>query len=117
MTTLEQKLKHAEYMRNYYHTNPKYRENLKRWQSNNPNKIIEYRRTMQEKTIRFKDKYVYLNKKVRIGICSKCGKQGGKTDIHHDKYDDSNPLAHTRELCVLCHKLEHGGRDKSGRWL
>lgn len=25
------------------------------------------------------------------------------TDIHHDKYDDANPLAHTRELCRACH--------------
>lgn len=115
--TLEQKRReHAKYMNNYYHNNPKYREKQIQWQKKNHEKVKEYGRKAHLKRIRFKDKFVYLDENPRIGVCSQCGKCG-KTDMHHDKYDEKNPLAYTRELCVLCHKLEHGGRDSQGRWI
>ena len=52
---------------------------------------------------RFKDKYLRLSKNPRSGVCQQCGRIGGKTDIHHEKYDKLNPLAYTIELCAVCH--------------
>ena len=52
----------------------------------------------------------------RTHKCSQCGK-AGLTEMHHLQDDDTNPLAHTVELCTLCHRLRHGRDVKSGRWL
>jgi hypothetical protein len=48
----------------------------------------------------------------RTGTCKKCGisVHDGKykrTHMHHIKYDQSDPLAHTIELCPACHCAEH----------
>ena len=46
-----------------------------------------------------------MNFPVKQGICSSC-KFIGYTQLHHDKYDDTDPLKYTRELCASCHGLE-----------
>jgi hypothetical protein len=39
----------------------------------------------------------------RKGICERCGVTNKRTNLHHEEYDDNNPLAHTVELCASCH--------------
>lgn len=58
----------------------------------------------KKKRLLFKGKRTYLSKQIRTGKCSKCGKEG-RTNIHHEKYDDNDPTAYTIELCVRCHTL------------
>ncbi len=67
--------------------------------------------------ISFKGKDVYVNKRPRKGICKLCGKKIGDTytdcygkqkiikftHMHHNKYDKSDPIKHTKELCPSCH--------------
>ena len=55
--------------------------------------------------IHFKGKLLLLKSNPRKGICIECGKYG-YTHLHHDEYDESNVLAHTRELCPSCHAKE-----------
>ena len=57
--------------------------------------------------IKFKDKRVYLKENPRKGICSQCGKTDCRTNIHHIKYHDNDPLKDTIELCVICHTKKH----------
>jgi hypothetical protein len=75
------------------------------------------------KRILFKDKRVLLDKPPRKGVCSLCGIKVGQfhpvtghyckqTQMHHLQYDPENPLAHTIEVCVPCHKQEHRRRLK-----
>jgi hypothetical protein len=52
--------------------------------------------------IHYKGKDICLSFNPRKGICTKCGKEG-KTQLHHEEYDDNDVLAHTVELCVSCH--------------
>jgi hypothetical protein len=71
---------------------------------NNPDSV----RRAHKKRILFKGKHITLGQNPRSGICSKCNKsiKNGEikqTHIHHEKYDDSNPLAYTKELCPSCH--------------
>ena len=61
--------------------------------------------------ITFKGKSILLKFNPRIGICSNCKKSVQKgeikrTDIHHEKYDELNPLNYTIELCTSCHTKE-----------
>jgi hypothetical protein len=78
-------------------------------------------RINNRRRVGFKGKQIYVDKVPRTGVCSWCGAVrvvgeqqidalGGtitaickKTDLHHVMYDDSNPLAHTVELCTSCH--------------
>ena len=40
------------------------------------------------------------------------------TNLHHEKYDENDPLAHTVELCVECHnKKEPRPRNKIGQFI
>lgn len=55
--------------------------------------------------ILFRGKRVYLKENPRKGFCMKCGKTG-KTNIHHEKYDDADPLKYIVELCISCHWYE-----------
>jgi len=60
----------------------------------------------------FKGKQITLSKNPRTGICQRCGRSVQKEEIkrthmHHEKYDETDPLAHTIELCGRCHKQRH----------
>lgn len=61
----------------------------------------------------FKGKRISLPYNPRNGICSDCGGVKGvdfkRTNLHHEKYDESNPLANTVELCIRCHQRRHHG--------
>jgi hypothetical protein len=69
------------------------------------------------KRIQFKEKRVCLEENPRIGFCNICKKNIGdeyinykgekkiinKTNMHHVKYHDLNPLKDSLEVCAACH--------------
>lgn len=64
--------------------------------------------------LNYKGKRLFLGINPRTGICTICKKSIHKgeikrTNLHHLKYDDYNPLNNTIELCPSCHKIEHNG--------
>jgi len=70
------------------------------------NRDIQNAKRDFKKLINFKGKQIMLKVRPRTGICSKCGKIG-LTNLHHEKYDESDPLLYTVELCVGCHNHAH----------
>jgi len=84
------------------------REYNKQYRLDNPEKIkfLEHRRNTQR--IRFRGKQIDLDHNPRTGVCTKCGFVG-YTHLHHTKYDDTDPLKYTVELCVGCHNKERIG--------
>jgi len=75
------------------------------------NRRQETKQTNQRR-LKFKGKHILLPENPKTGICSVCKKSVQKNEIeytswHHLKYDENNPLAHTVELCVNCHRAEH----------
>jgi len=84
---------------------------LQKWIFSHPeqvkaNRDIQNHKRDFKKLICFKGKKIMLKSRPRTGICSKCGKIG-LTNLHHEQYDESNPLLHTVELCVGCHNHAH----------
>lgn len=54
---------------------------------------------------------VRLSHNPRTGVCQRCGRKIGegikRTNMHHERYDPADALAHTIELCVACHNQRH----------
>lgn len=69
------------------------------------NRPSGYQRHCWERQLNFKGKRLLFASRLRTGICSQCNFVG-RTDLHHTEYDESNPLAHTVELCRSCHLKE-----------
>jgi len=72
----------------------------------------EKHKSAMMKRITFKGQRIYLKNNPRKNICSICGKRykielSEQTHLHHDFYDESDPLNGTRELCRSCHKKIH----------
>jgi len=63
--------------------------------------------------VSYKGKTIQLDFEPRKGICSNCGVNDEHTHLHHTKYDDSNPLKHTVELCKKCHMAQHRKNPKN----
>jgi hypothetical protein len=54
-------------------------------------------------------KFIEFDFPIRTGECEICNRSICNSDItqtqlHHYKYDDNDPLAHTVEVCASCHK-------------
>lgn len=115
-----------EYNKKYYSYHKKER---KQYNNVNQEKIKkqtkQYRDTHQEeikqydkKRIRFKGKQIRLDHNPKTGTCTKCHRSVNSgeiklTNMHHEKYDESHPIAYTIELCVSCHmKREAQLREK-----
>jgi hypothetical protein len=69
-------------------------------------------KTNQKRILRFKGRHVLCDAPVRTGICAMCQKSIAngeikRTNIHHWKYDEKDPLRYTIEVCVGCHSLIH----------
>jgi hypothetical protein len=94
------------------------RERSRLWQSAHPEQRKENSHRYYEKNreavkargplrIKYKDKRVYLEKIPRTGVCRLCGAKVGidcqRTHIHHAKYDDSDVIKNTVEVCPACH--------------
>jgi hypothetical protein len=70
------------------------------------------------KRMHFKEKRLFLKESPRIGVCNTCRAITGQinaqrdilckiTHINHFQYDEQNPLKHTLEQCVACHRHYH----------
>lgn len=74
----------------------------------------DYKQRSARSRIVFKGRRLYnKTKEVRVGVCNLCrgiiGIDCLRTNLHHDAYDASNPLANTLELCPSCHaKITQG---------
>ena len=110
------RIKNKEKIREFNHQRsktPERREQNKRSYLRRRENIQKYRR----KSFLFKKKRIHLPEDPRKEVCSNCGRQR-RTDMHHDEYDESDPLAYTRELCRSCHmKISPRTRDSRGRFL
>jgi hypothetical protein len=85
------------------------------WYCNNCNNKLfknpKWKPTTVKRRINFKGRFKYIKKILRIGQCSRCHRKIGegikRTSLHHTKYDESDPRAHTVELCNSCHRYLH----------
>jgi len=57
----------------------------------------------KRRRIMFRGKWIYLKENPRKGICQICGNKSKVTHMHHEKYDETDPLRYTVELCISCH--------------
>ena len=123
MQTEHRRLKMIEYRKVYEVKYPdRVKESKQRWLDNNKEQRLEYVRSYREKNrgkvtaynhennkkrIKFKGKTLVIDHNPRTGKCSKCDRTDMLTNMHHTRYDESNPVAHTIELCVSCHATLH----------
>jgi hypothetical protein len=84
----------------------------------------KWRLINDQNRFRFKDKRYILNDNPRLGICQWCGKVKDetckRTSIHHEKYNDLDPLDYTVELCNSCHQKrtwELNQITNAGKWI
>jgi len=71
-------------------------------------KLIANREFYKNKRLKYRGKSIVYDKNIRTGTCHFCKKSTTKKEItrtvlHHLKYDNSNPLAWTVEICLSCH--------------
>lgn len=74
-----------------------------------PTELIKNREYWRNKILHFRGKKIVYDQDIRTGKCYFCTKLGKtqwkqKTYLHHDYYDDSDPLAYTVEVCGKCHR-------------
>lgn len=77
--------------------------------------------------IGYKGQVITLEEDPRCGVCNHCRAVSGEIDaqrdrfyrrafhMHHEKYDDSNPIAHTTETCPSCHRKLDGHKRALNR--
>lgn len=73
-----------------------------------------YHAEYSPRRFRFQGKYLLADRNPRTGICALCNRKVvdgdiRRTNLHHFSYDPSDPLAHTIEVCVRCHRRIHAG--------
>lgn len=79
-----------------------------------PNRDKEKVQFQNTKRMKFKNRIVFLRRPLRIGVCNLCravlgeintqlDKKCNATHIHHEAYDDNNPIKFTIEVCQSCH--------------
>jgi len=69
---------------------------------------IKNREYWKNKTLTYLNQKKYFDQDVRTGVCYFCKKEGKPqrsvpTYLHHLKYEHSDPLAWTIEVCSKCH--------------
>lgn len=97
--THKEKWKEAEYLKHKAAYRVRYDEGYKNSEAYEDRK---------KSTMLFKDKKIRLPFYPRDGKCEMCGGAGkdGMTYMHHDQWDDKDPIKYTRELCPSCHMKE-----------
>ena len=70
--------------------------------------LIKNREFWKNRTMNYLGGDRYFDQEIRTGICYFCKKEGKPkrsvpTNLHHLKYDHSDPLAWTIEVCGKCH--------------
>jgi hypothetical protein len=89
---------------NQTYTNQWYKHNEKHYCKKCNNKLFNNPK-WHPKRMWFKAKQILLKDNPRIGVCFNCGRECKRTEIHHVRYHDNDPLKDTFELCVHCHDL------------
>ena len=85
-------------------------------------KLKANREFYKYKRLKYKGKPMVFNQNIRKGECTFCEKSDKKgetsrTILHHLKYDDSNPLKWTVELCPSCHyNVDEKNKNKIDRY-
>ena len=70
---------------------------------------LEYYHKKEKRNHRlsYRGKPINVNYAIKVGVCNLCRAvwpfDTVQTQMHHDKYDDNNPLAHVLEVCNSCH--------------
>jgi len=69
---------------------------------------IKNREFWKNKILHRRGEKIVFDQDIRDGVCYFCKKHGraqysGPTYLHHAKYDNSDPLAWTIEVCSKCH--------------
>jgi hypothetical protein len=78
----------------------------------NPINAVKWRAINNHRRIKFAGRLIFVDHNPRIGVCNWCRAvmpfDCKKTHIHHDenKYDSTNPLRNTIEICPTCHTKE-----------
>ncbi len=72
------------------------------------NELIKNQEFWKNKTMTYLGDKKYFDQDIRTGVCYFCKKENrvrktGPTSLHHVKYDHSDPLAWTIEVCSKCH--------------
>lgn len=70
--------------------------------------LITNRELWKNRILTFRGEKVVYDQDIRTGVCYFCKKAGRAqrsrtTCLHHVKYDNSDPLAWTIEVCSKCH--------------
>ena len=70
--------------------------------------IITNREFWKKKTMTYLRSKIFFDQEIRKGVCYFCHKENrarktGPTYLHHLKYEHSDPLAWTIEVCGKCH--------------
>ena len=79
-------------------------------------------RKYNQRKLNYRGTTYVFDRNIRTGNCSSCyrsvqKKQIRNTSLHHSRYDNSNVLAHTREVCTSCHmKLDPNCRSHVTRY-
>lgn len=76
---------------------------------------------LNQRRLRFKDKILFMDAPIRIGVCNYCRAvvpfDCKHTHMHHESYHEDQPLKDTIELCESCHHkiptLRKRGRSKN----
>jgi hypothetical protein len=95
----------------WYHANPeRAKQYAQQWQKAHPEIVRDTKQRWKKRhpegdmnRLLFRGRRISLDHNPRTGVCAGPGPHNGGTNIHHDVYDPTDPLAHTRELCVACH--------------
>ena len=71
-------------------------------------KLIANHEFYKNKRLKYRGRSMVFDKVIKTGVCHFCKKSTKEKEItrtvlHHLKYDDSNPLAWTIEICPGCH--------------
>lgn len=80
--------------------------------------LIANREFYKYKRQKYRGKSIVYDKDIRTGVCHFCKKSDKKketirTVLHHLKYDNSDPLAWTLEICPSCHyKIDEKNKKK-----
>src|SRR3989304_5747869 len=72
------------------------------------NELIKFQKYWKNKTMTYMGRKRYFDQDVRTGVCYFCKKEGRAqkskiTYLHHVKYEHSEPLDWTIEVCSSCH--------------
>ena len=72
------------------------------------NEIITNREFWKKRSMTYLGNKIYFDQEVRTGVCYFCKREGRAqksrtTYLNHVKYEHSDPLAWTIEVCSSCH--------------